>query len=392
MAGRQLAKAKIELVQNHLLEGHLTQRGIAEAAGVSVKSVQRIKNEIDGEDAGIRQTVMLEMKLSSVNAKFLNIKRKYRQAMITIETLTDAAVAKDTFESARKYVVPMGVELKSSPTVHDATPILVCSDWHIDEVIDSASVCGVNEYNLDVARLRIQRLSKYAVKLIGMMKKDSKIDTLVIAALGDFMSSWIHDELIETNSITPPEAMLELLNMWIGLIDCILDSGVVEHIRFVGCVGNHTRITARPQYKNRAKKSYEWMVYNVIMHHYVQKGDTRITFQHPSGYFNWLSLYGRMIRFHHGDNIRYHGGVGGVQIPVCKALAQWNKTRLADLDVFGHWHTPEWSSTYIINGSVIGYSAYAENLKADYNKACQALFLMHQKFGKTAMYPIILQD
>lgn len=392
MSGQQLSEEKIVSVQEHLVEGRLTQKGIAEATGVSVKSVRRIKVEMDSEDGIIKQTVALETKLSAINGKFLDIRRKYRQAMITIETLTEAAQAKDAFESACKYMVPMGVELKSSPTVHDATPILVCSDWHIDEVIDSASVGGVNEFNLDVARERIQRLSKYAVKLIGMMKKDSKIDTLVIAALGDFMSSWIHDELIETNSITPPEAMLELLNMWTGLIDYILDSGVVNHIRFVGCVGNHTRITAKPQYKNRAKKSYEWMVYNVIMHHYIQKGDKRITFQMPNGYFNWLTLYGQKIRFHHGDNIRYHGGVGGVHIPVRKALAQWNKTRLADLDVFGHWHTPEWSSTYIINGSVIGYSAYAENLKADYNKACQALFLMHQKFGKTAMYPIILQD
>lgn len=338
-------------------------------------------------------TVDDDRKLQRVTDTATSLKRKYREAVRKIDTLDEEITLYRSAQGLMNVVKPRNYKIPSPKKgQHVATPVLVCSDWHIDEVIEPGEIGGVNEFNKRVAEERVERLFSYATKLIKICKQDSEIDTLVIAALGDFMSSWIHDELIETNSMTPPEAIQALFEMWIGGLNMILETGLVKRIRFIGCVGNHGRITQRIQFKNRAKKSYEWLLYNLLAHHYAEKGETRIEFQLPNGYFNWLELYGKMIRFHHGDNIRYNGGVGGVHIPVRKAIAQWNKVRHADLDVFGHWHTEEWSRDYVINNSLIGYSTFAENLKADFNPAGQAFFLMHPKFGKTAMYNIKLQD
>jgi hypothetical protein len=69
-----------------------------------------------------------------------------------------------------------------------------------------------------------------------------------------------------------------------------------------------------------------------------------------------LQIYDVTVRFHHGHSIRYAGGVGGIYIPTNKAIAQWNKGRHADLDVFGHFHQLRDGGNFICNGSLIGYN------------------------------------
>ena len=97
-----------------------------------------------------------------------------------------------------------------------------------------------------------------------------------------------------------------------------------------------------------------------------------------------------MLRFHHGHGMKYGGGVGGIYIPINKAIAQWNKALRADLDVFGHWHQFRDGGNFICNGSIIGYNAYALRIKADYEEPKQAFFLMDKNRGKTIVAPIFV--
>lgn len=332
------------------------------------------------------------LKLRAMKQEVSNTRKNYDLALKKIEDLQNSLTMWEQFDGIDDLIVPVTIDYKKNHKKHDAVPILVASDWHVDEVVEGSSIGFVNAYNPHVAEERIKNLFKYTVKILKICANDSDIDTLIIAALGDFMSAWLHDELIQTNSMTPMEVITFILDLWIGGLDHILASGVVKKIKFVGACGNHGRITKRIQFKDRHKTSYEWMLYNLLVRHYMDVGETRIKFQLPTGYFQWIDVFGMPLRLHHGDNIRYQGGIGGVHIPVRKAIAQWDKIKPAYLDVFGHWHGTEWSSKYVINGSVIGYSAYAENLKADFNKAEQCLFLMHGRFGKTAQFPIKLQD
>lgn len=290
------------------------------------------------------------------------------------------------------HIHPMGMPFKGNPTRHEAVPHLLLGDWHGDEQVDAGAMNGLNHYGLAEAQHRAQMLFKCAAEIIGIYRHNSDIRSLVIAALGDFASCWLHDELVETNTLTPPEALLKSLDMLTGGIDYLLDHAGVHDILFVGTVGNHGRITKKPQAKNRAKKNYEWILYSLLARHYAVKGEKRIKFQLPCGYFNWISVFGRDIRCHHGDGIQYHGGVGGIHIPLRKAIAQWNKAKHADLDLLGHWHQLERAKDYVVNGSLIGYNEYAEIIKADPEKAQQCIFLLHQKYGPTGFYPIVVQD
>jgi hypothetical protein len=46
----------------------------------------------------------------------------------------------------------------------------------------------------------------------------------------------------------------------------------------------------------------------------------------------------RLIRFHHGDYIKFNGGVGGISIPVENKSIELEWCSRAALDVFGHFH------------------------------------------------------
>ena len=126
-----------------------------------------------------------------------------------------------------------------------------------------------------------------------------------------------------------------------------------------------------------------------MFHHLAsQFKDPRVKFIIEDSYHTYLDILGMTVRFHHGHDIRYQGGVGGLTIPVNKAIAQWNKGKKANLDVFGHWHTRFDGGNFICNGSLIGYNAYAISIKASYEKPTQVFFLIDRKRGKTLMAPI----
>jgi hypothetical protein len=94
----------------------------------------------------------------------------------------------------------------------------------------------------------------------------------------------------------------------------------------------------------------------------------------------------------HGHNIRFAGGVGGVYIPINKAINQWNKLRHAYLDILGHFHTFRDGGNFIVNGSLCGYNAFAISIKADFEEPRQCFMLIDKKRGKTIVAPILLNE
>lgn len=93
----------------------------------------------------------------------------------------------------------------------------------------------------------------------------------------------------------------------------------------------------------------------------------------------YIDVNGFIIRTHHGHALKYGGGVGGLTIPVNKAIAQWNKARWANHDFFGHFHTYFPASNFNCNGSLIGYNAYGMSIKADFEKPVQTFSLINHE-------------
>lgn len=267
-----------------------------------------------------------------------------------------------------------------------ATAFAICSDWHVEENVSKASVNGMNEYSLAIADQRITKLTASILRLVEIERNGAEIDTLVLAMLGDFLSGFIHEELVETNELTPTQTILWLIERVGKLIATIRSKGGFKRILIPCSFGNHGRTTRKPRHATGAANSYEWMMYHVLAAQYSEG----VEWQIADAYHNYLSVYGRTVRTHHGDGLQYQGGIGGLTIPVEKAIASWNKARVADLDIFGHWHTQQQNPKWISNGSLIGYNAYSVAIKAPFEPPQQTFFLYTEKRGRTVTAPIFL--
>jgi len=115
------------------------------------------------------------------------------------------------------------------------------------------------------------------------------------------------------------------------------------------------------------------------------ESDKRVRFHIAEGVQLYLDLYGMTIRFMHGDDVSYGGGVGGLTIPMRRAIADWDKTKRADLTLFGHHHTAMDIGNAVGNGSLIGANAYGVRIHAAYEPPRQQFILIDGKRGKSSV-------
>ena len=138
--------------------------------------------------------------------------------------------------------------------------IALFSDAHIEETVEPASVLGKNEYNLSIAENRIKN---YFNNLATCINKDH-VEELIFASLGDTISGFIHDELAQTNGLTPSEATIKAQSLIYCGLDFLCKNTKLNSIKFIGIVGNHSRTTKKIQHSNGYKLSYEWIMYQNI--------------------------------------------------------------------------------------------------------------------------------
>jgi hypothetical protein len=311
-------------------------------------------------------------------------KKKYKEALLENDRLR---VEKEAI--LRIQETPQKIKFTQRQNGgSDATAFIIASDWHIEETVRPSDVSGLNEYNLEICDKRVKKFFSNAVKLLEITQKESRVNQVVLALLGDFISGHIHLELLENNTLLPADAIWRVQNYLISGINFLLDNSKIE-LTIICHGGNHGRMTKRIHHATEQGNSLEVYMYNNIALHF--KNNKRINFVIAEGYHTYVDVYDYKVRLHHGHAIRYAGGVGGIFIPVNKAIAQWNKGRTVDLDVFGHFHQFKDGGNFICNGSLIGYNAFALSIKADYEKPKQAFFLVDKKRGKSIVAPIWLQ-
>jgi len=87
------------------------------------------------------------------------------------------------------------------------------------------------------------------------------------------------------------------------------------------------------------------------------------------------------------------GGVGGVHVPVRKKIAQWNKAgRSARLDILGHFHQYCEDWYYIVCGCLVGYTAYALHIGAEFQRPTQTFIVIDKNEGKVMCLPIFCAE
>ncbi len=345
--------------------------------------------------SSIKKDLIRKEELTGINqeVKELKEKRQEKKAQQKVELLTDVLKTKeDMLEDFTKLknVICKPLEIKSvkSSKWREATAVIVASDWHIEENVDPSTINYLNEYNIDIAKQRANRFFEASVKLIKQMQMNQSIKNIVFAMLWDLISGYIHRELEENNTLSPTQALIELRAMIVGWIKYLIDNTDCN-IKVVCKFWNHGRTGEKIRISTWFKNSYEWMVYHFIAQEFTN--NKRVEFVIENWYHTYVKIHNTMTRFHHGDSISYGGGIGWITIPINKAIAAWNESIKADLDVFGHFHQLTDNKRFIVNGSLIWYGAYAQRIKAPLERPQQAFFLIDEKYGKTVFAPILVE-
>jgi hypothetical protein len=324
---------------------------------------------------------------------FERLEEKHDEKKVIKTLIDENERLKTSLEASYKVkegIKPYYFEYKVDDKVGESIAVAIASDWHIEETVKPETVNGLNKYTLAIADQRVEQFFINTLKLIKKEQNESKIETLVLALLGDFISGNIHDELLETCSLRPIEAIIRAENLIIGGIDYLLKNSELKLV--IPCaVGNHTRITKKVHIGTEQGNSLETFMYHHLKNYY--KDNPRVEFMIAEGYLSYLTLWNYTICFQHGHAVKYGGGMGGLTIPMNKAIAQWEKLRHADLYVLGHWHQFFDGGNFIVNGSMIGYNPFAIFIKAGFERPTQTFFLVNKKYNrKTIVAPILFNQ
>lgn len=341
----------------------------------------KVVSEI-AESVATAEQLATDAELARLRAELASVKGKYKSALTQIDRERERADALVTLQgiAGRK---PLAKSVKA--TRHDATMVVLLSDIHCEEVVRPETVNGMNAFDLDVCQARLDELQERFFTLLDHERQLTKIDRVVVWLGGDLISGMIHPELAEENSLHPLAALRWIGERVRGFLDAVADNAR-EVIVATSC-GNHGRTTEKLR-TNEADTSYEHHLYLTLAAAEKRKN---VEWRIGEGHLNYVNLDGFRIRFCHGHAVRYQGGIGGIHVPLNKAISAWNQTQPADLTCLGHWHQFSWSRSgrYVTNGSVIGHSAYAVRIKASYEPPCQAAFVVdHGRHEVTRAYPL----
>jgi hypothetical protein len=277
----------------------------------------------------------------------------------------------------------------SKPRSVTGTAVLMISDIHFDEVVAKNQVGGSNEYNREIAVQSIKNTFRSATMLLKGFMSAPKYDGIVCPLIGDILSGNIHEELQLTNETPIQQSMLAVEEILIEGLGGLADEFGKVHVPCV--VGNHGRMTRKPQAKNRAFESFEWPIYQRLAAYF--RKDSRLTFDIPDGPDAFFSVY--KVRFceTHGDQFRGGDGVGGILVPIGRGLARKQMKQQAmgdpfDVMIIGHWHQYVHLSNLIINGSIKGMDEYAYQGNFQFQEPEQALFVVHPELGVTVRWPV----
>lgn len=388
-------KEKEEYLKTHWLDS--TNKSIGQVIGLHKDSVNRwarkmgLPQKQGGGSNALKldvikasEQVSLDHKKHSFTSEKKAIDSKYRAA---IKQISDLHEQIEIIYQTKDKITPPVYQYRPLNKDCESVAVVLASDWHVEEQVKLEWTNGMNEYSTEIATKCAEQFFQNTVKLIIKESRDTTIETLVLALLGDFITNYLHDENVETCTLAPADAILLAQDLIVAGIEYILKHTKVKII--IPChVGNHSRTTDKVHFSTEAGNSWESVIYR-NMQMYFSK-EKRVTFLISKAYVSYLDLNGYVIAFHHGHGFRFGGAIGGITTAVVKWRDKIEQARKADLYCFGHHHTQFDGRLFLANGSMIGYGARSQALGYAYEPRSQTFFLINMKHKrKTVVVPIL---
>jgi hypothetical protein len=255
------------------------------------------------------------------------------------------------------------------------TTVSVASDWHVGEVVTHEETIGRNVYNLAEARKRAAKYWDNVLWLREDVRRTVSADDHLLNFNGDMVSGSIHRDLVETNEVGLNDQVSECAAMCAPGIEALADS--CRKLIVVCTHGNHARMNfgERSCHKIGWQVSLETSLYRFL----------RATVRRPN--IEWIipraegtaiDVHSWRFQFQHGTQIKSQGGIGGILVPLTRYAT---RAASAHYYVFGHFHQAECYGPIVVNGSLIGDSAYSKWHGLEFRKPEQVFFVVDERQG-----------
>lgn len=304
--------------------------------------------------------------------------------------LEELAGLRDLMIAPPKWLAPKRDRLRNSSVI-----CMNISDVHAGEVIDPDEILGINAFNVEICRKRLRRLFAATCEIGTRWGSDTKSQGAVVFLTGDLISGDIHEELRITNALTAHEQVRFMVQECAAGISHLIEAFGRVHVS--GVPGNHGRTTFKPTAKLYSRLSYDILIVSMLEDHF--RHDKRVTFQYGPAFDQVVPILGFPIFQTHGDKMGTGGGAGfaGPMLPILRGskkveIQQGRSGRTPYWLVHGHFHTSGQPGNVFSNGSVPGYSEYAQGLRCSLEPPQQWIWLMHEAWGVRDRLEVKLED
>lgn len=278
------------------------------------------------------------------------------------------------------------------------TPSLFLSDWHWGETVDSSQVERLNEYDLDIAKERADRVFRTTLELLFHHQSGLRYDGMVIPMGGDMLSGEIHDELRNTNAATVNECILSLAETLSSNLLTVSEN--FEWVYVPCVVGNHGRTDAKPSAKNAVRNNHDWLLYQIVtrMVRGQNKDRNNVEFEISESLDTSYKIYGTRYLLTHGDQFKTATNSSNFWGSMLDNMQRKQQRSISatnggfDHMLCGHFHKYGTASNVIVNGSLKGYDEWVYKMNYEYERPIQALWITHPEYGITSHYPVFADN
>jgi hypothetical protein len=328
------------------------------------------------------QVLELELMLRRANNQALDAKSGQERAMRKLEQVQDAL----DVALAIKDIVDVGtIARPKDPHSDEVCPIILNSDEHCGQVVKASAVNGLNEFNPDIYDERKDRIAQNAIRLINKERQESVIKEAVIWLGGDHIEGELHNDAVQSQTLTTTQQIVRAEKAQVRMLDYYLAKSDLQRIIIPCSVGNHGRNTKKPQ-SNSTENSYEWLMFHSLRKHY--RDEPRLVWHIADSDCLYLPIYGHIMRFFHGDTVKYIGGAAGPNWNVDKRIKDLDQSIPALHTFHGHFHQINFGGRATGNGSLPSTAPYGHNQGYRTEAPMQAMRIFHPSGKFCGAFPI----
>jgi len=327
----------------------------------------------------------LQLEARRLRAETRDAKASAERALAKLEAVQDALTValeiKDIFDQG--VITP-----PEDPQKDEAVPILLLSDLHCGQIVKPSSVNGLNEFNPEIFDDRLDAVFRNALKVINGQRSTAVVREAVIWLGGDLIEGELHGDAVQNQTLTTTQQIVRCERAIVRGLDYLLQHSDLERILIPCNVGNHGRNTKKQQ-SNATENSYEHLAYCSMRRHY--RDESRLEWFIADADCLYLDVYGKRLRFFHGDSVRYNGGAAGPLWNVDKHAKNLDQSVPADHTFHGHFHTLGFGSRATSNGSLPGCAPYGLQSGYRIERPQQGMRFLHSHKGFAGSFPIFTE-